>query len=73
LLFNIKEVTDSDKESDSDEEVKNKVSTISEEVFLTWQNPKETGGKKAFKKSEIKRLHILFDLENLKREKKQRF
>jgi hypothetical protein len=64
LLKSIKEVTDSDEESDIDEEVKNKVSPISEEVFLTWQNPKTKGGKKAFMNSEINRLHILFDLEN---------
>ena len=57
-------MTDSDEESDIDEEVKNKVSPISEEVFLTWQNPKTKGGKKAFMNSEINRLHILFDLEN---------
>ena len=59
-MLSIKEVTDSDEESDSveesdydeetdsDEEVKDNVSLVSEKVFLTWENPKAKGGKRAF-------------------------
>ena len=71
MLNDIKEVTDSDEESDYDEEsdseeeeVKFNVTAISEEVFLTWENPKAKGGKKAFIESEVKKARNLLRLEN---------
>ena len=65
MLNDIKEVTDSDEESDSEEEeVKFNVTAISEEVFLTWENPKAKGRKKAFIRSEVKKARNLLRLEN---------
>ena len=69
-MLSIKEVTDSEEESDSDEEsdsedeVNANVDPIPEEVFLTWENPKAKGGKKAFIESEVKKARNLLRLEN---------
>ena len=65
MLNDIKEVTDSDEESDyEEEEVKFNVTAISEEVFLTWENPKAKGGKRAFIESERAKARYLLELEN---------